>query len=336
MAVDVVTLTDRLRAELIPPPLGHPPGTCRVCCDAAQPPGLCEKCVDAERILGRPPVPVVPITLYARPSPMRERLTRYKDPIEPGDARFALEVAAITERWFAEHRRELMSRYGDTEASVVVPPTERPTPKHPFVAALEALPAGSVPPRVDVLAKGPGTVDRRRPVRDAFVADPSVVGRSFVLLDDVYTTGATSQSAAHALRVAGGHVPSPKAAETSPRISTTRRTYLAATSKRGLAMAASCGMPSIANSTSSKRRTRFASGSGSSNQVGQMRMSWHWPTGTCGRRTNSPTERLTSIRFMTGGQVRQFLHRPVGTICTASRRTSSGTWFSSTMAILPM
>jgi predicted amidophosphoribosyltransferase len=50
---------------------------------------------------------------------------------------------------------------------------------------------------------GLGLADRRRNVRDAFVAVAAAPER-VVLVDDVYTTGATSAAAAGALKAAGG------------------------------------------------------------------------------------------------------------------------------------
>jgi len=50
---------------------------------------------------------------------------------------------------------------------------------------------------------GLARTDRRANVRDAFVATVSLDGRRIVLVDDVYTTGATTSAAAEALTGAG-------------------------------------------------------------------------------------------------------------------------------------
>ena len=57
-----------------------------------------------------------------------------------------------------------------------------------------------------MLRRGPGETARRKPDRHAFEPTTEVAGRRVLLLDDVFTTGARSQSAAYALEEAGAAV----------------------------------------------------------------------------------------------------------------------------------
>jgi hypothetical protein len=137
---------------------------------------------------------------------MRDRLTYYKDPRGPDDVSLAVEVAALVETFVAIHGDEFVARYGRPDAAVVVPPKGMRDMPHPLQRALEALPARSLPPIESPLVLGDARIDRRAPHPDGFTAIERLDGRSFLVLDDVYTTGATAQSAAHALRAAGASV----------------------------------------------------------------------------------------------------------------------------------
>lgn len=206
MSVDAAKIARRLEGDLIRPPLHVPPDVCPICLDWADATPMCTKCNLAQTILGEPPAPVVPITLYLKPSPMRDRLTYYKDPRGPEDGMLPVEVAALVETFYSAHGRELEARHGRPDAVVVVPPKGTRAMPHPLQRALEALPARSLP-RIELpLVLGTATIDRRAPHPEGFTAIERLDGRSFLVLDDVYTTGATAQSAAHALRAAGATV----------------------------------------------------------------------------------------------------------------------------------
>ena len=112
------------------------------------------------------------------------------------------------ERFFHEHGQELYRRYGAVDAATVVPAKpSRGVSRHPLDVALDRLGAKAVPPREPLLTFGPGVIDRRAPHPKGFVASTAAAGRSILVLDDVYTTGAQARSAAHALREAGAVVP---------------------------------------------------------------------------------------------------------------------------------
>jgi len=109
-------------------------------------------------------------------------------------------VRALAGRLLLDHGQALAARLGDVDGIVVVPSTDR-KPPHPLGSVLASLELDV--PLLPWLMRGPGNVGFRRPVPDGFVATASVPPARVVLADDVYTTGARANSAAHALHSAG-------------------------------------------------------------------------------------------------------------------------------------
>jgi hypothetical protein len=135
---------------------------------------------------------------------MRDRLTLYKDGDKHQRQAYAPLIAAIVERFFLEHGDALRSMVGGWDVITVVPSADR-QPPHPLGVALEALPTQYLHP-AGILARGPGEVDHNRMSDDAFLPAEHVAGAHVLVLDDVYTTGATAQSAASALWISGAAV----------------------------------------------------------------------------------------------------------------------------------
>lgn len=167
---------------------------------------LCDSCTVCHQILGSLR-PVVPISLYAKPSTMRDRLRDYKDSDDASTRRrLSREVAALIERFFIQHNDSLAHRLGSWDTVCVVPSTDR-EPPHPLAQALSNHDAGSLGPLEQLLRRGSGEIAHRKPNGRAFESTTAVADRRVLLLDDVFTTGARSQSAAFALREAGAEVP---------------------------------------------------------------------------------------------------------------------------------
>jgi hypothetical protein len=110
-------------------------------------------------------------------------------------------VRALAGRMLLEHGAAIAA--GPVDGIVVVPSTDRPPP-HPYSGVLDGLALDT--PVLPWLRRGPGDVGFRRPDRDGFAARCADPGTYVVVADDVYTTGARANSAAHALRTAGVHV----------------------------------------------------------------------------------------------------------------------------------
>ncbi len=198
-------VTDALESELVVVPADDA-GVCPMCRSwRGAGYDLCNNCEQAFRDVSAPCPFVVPISLYAKPSPMRDRLTYYKDPEEAAHARYPTEVAAIVDRFFYEHGDRLGDRTGGWNAICVVPSESR-APPHPLTEALHGISARYVGMPEVLLLRGPGPLGHRVLSDDAFLPVKDVGGQRVLVLDDVYTTGARAQSAASALALAGAEV----------------------------------------------------------------------------------------------------------------------------------
>jgi len=201
-----ISLSDKLAAKLVPPP----PDASDVCpiCRSWRPLGddLCGNCHQNEDLLGRACTLVVPISLYCKPSTLRDWLTFYKPGDEEYHPDFADLLGVLLARFMGEHGDALDRFLGGYDSACVVPSSER-APPHPLVEILDAHVIRLATRLEQLLARGPGELGHRRPNVDAFEPTKDVTGRRVLLVDDVYTTGARAQSAACALERAGARVP---------------------------------------------------------------------------------------------------------------------------------
>ena len=147
--------------------------------------------------------PVFPVSLYRRPSVLRECLSHYKssdDHIANPNAADA--IGRILATFLRANDDALALK--DVDALVVVPSTSRPAP-HPLELVLAAY-GPSLPPVVALLERTTAALSHTHPHSSAFVTSRSVAGLKLLLIDDVYTTGARGQSAHSVLVNAGASV----------------------------------------------------------------------------------------------------------------------------------
>lgn len=165
--------------------------------------GTCFNCEDNARALDGSVQPIVAVSIYSKPGTLRDWLTFYKDDGETlADPIAGQAVGRIFAR-FIERNPEWIDSL-ELDGAIVVPSTVR-SPPHPLAVLLQTN--GSMPfPILTGLSRTSGKLGHNRPNPNAFQVTPELAGKRILLLDDVYTSGARSQSAAFALRSAGATV----------------------------------------------------------------------------------------------------------------------------------
>ncbi len=195
VAQDLSTL---VAAEIVRPDLDGP-DVCAVCKSwKLEGQHQCHNCTTMEAALGQV-LPVHVVSLYCKPSPMRDWLTLYKPNAEALLPELGSRLAALLD----QHLATASSQWRRLDVATVVPSTLRPPP-HP----LEALARPVLAKRLGItlrrlLERSAGELGHNRPSRTAFTVASPVAGLHVLLVDDVYTTGARAQSAAFALAQAG-------------------------------------------------------------------------------------------------------------------------------------
>jgi Phosphoribosyl transferase domain len=201
----IVELSDRLVTELVPPPTDGP-GICSRCrtWNDAEPEPECSNCAEVRSLLGAEPLRISAVSLYRKPSILRDWLTQYKgrlDDVDPFVPAYRDIVAAMLARFHKEHGNLLQRRLGGYDRVLIVPSTSRPPP-HPLESLVAATWTST--PVLRALKRGTGDLGFRKPAKDGYVVtEPTATNRRVLIVDDVYTTGSRLNSAAYALRDAG-------------------------------------------------------------------------------------------------------------------------------------
>ena len=184
---------------------------CAVCAGTVHGrPPVCFCCRLAARQLGLPLVPVVVMGDYRVGDADHRRLRGYKDGrTAEMRARYRRELVSILAAWTAVHGGALVGRTGPWSVVTTVPSTRRPGPA-PAEALVDGVP-DLANRHLRLLGRGKGALDHLQAARDGFAPLPGVDragldGLSVLVFDDSVTTGARAQSAAAALRLAGGRV----------------------------------------------------------------------------------------------------------------------------------
>lgn len=206
---EIRAVSDAIVDQLVAPADG--PGVCPLCRtwstnrSANGSTAPCENCVETQVILGMTPQRLSVVSLYSKPSDLRDWLTRYKgrdDEDDPFDPACLTRARAILGRMLIEHGEDLAAALGPVDGIAVVPSTSRPAP-HPLEELIATLDLDME--TLPLLRRGPGDLGFRKPSIHGYTAREHPAAR-VLLIDDVYTTGSRINSAAFALAQAGHRV----------------------------------------------------------------------------------------------------------------------------------
>ncbi|SEP71459.1 Predicted amidophosphoribosyltransferases [Lentzea xinjiangensis] len=141
---------------------------------------------------------VVPISMAAESGQLVHVLRNYKYSRNPAVRRqFTNELAGVLATFLARHRRCL----GEFDTVTIVPGTKQRKDGHPLADVLGRRLTTTSSAFAEVLAT---TGDNTRLLRpDEYVVHADVAGERILLVDDQWTSGASLQSSAIALRRAG-------------------------------------------------------------------------------------------------------------------------------------
>lgn len=203
MSIDISAWIDILTENLVPVPR-EGEDVCPMCHSWKFPTDpMCSNCLQVTTELSFPCPEVIPISLYRKPSQLRDWLKFYKPGVEGFEPRYGTAIAAILELTLARQGKRLADRVGQWDYMAVVPST-RPSESHPLEERLRLI--GFEKQLVRPLSRTQVSLGHRVMSDTGYAATADVNGKKFLLVDDVYTTGARSQSAASALQIAGGSV----------------------------------------------------------------------------------------------------------------------------------
>lgn len=205
----VSELTDPHLGTYVPVPPAETPGSCRVCHGAPNPGySTCYSCADIMGQLSRPSRLVIPISLSEPFGQLHHVLKHYKNPQFDAVVRngFITQITAMLARFLHAHRSCIETRAGGTWDSIaIVPSTGGRIGQHPLETAIRRSPWLQRQFKA-LLLPGAVPINHNTASDRGFIAQIGVADLRVLLVDDTYTSGSRSQSAASALNLAGAKV----------------------------------------------------------------------------------------------------------------------------------
>ena len=178
------------------------PGVCGTCFNFTDGYARCYACDHGRLVLDA----VAPISYSVAREQLHHALASYKRLDGDVARRLGASLAAILWRFLAEHERCLAQAAGTDRFDVVttVPSGDRVRDeRHPLRWIVGELVGPTRDRHKRLLRRSDVEVPQRSFSAEKFVATGPVEGRSVLLIDDTWTTGASAQSAAATLKAAG-------------------------------------------------------------------------------------------------------------------------------------
>jgi predicted amidophosphoribosyltransferase len=193
-------LSDGARSDLIMPRRG--PGVCVECFNLTRGYERCYACAAGEQRLAA----VVPISYSVAGEPLHAAIAAYKREADPFVPAATAQLTAILWRFLERHERCVEAAAGVDRFDLIttVPSGERSRDSyHPLRRIVGELAEPTRSRHERLLERTSVPVAQRRFDIDRFTAARTLHGEAVLLIDDTWTSGASAQSAAAALRAAG-------------------------------------------------------------------------------------------------------------------------------------
>lgn len=178
------------------------PGVCQTCFDLTTGPLRCRRCTHPDPHIDA----VAAISYSVAHEQLHHALAAYKRASRPTAERLQIGLAAVLWRYLAAHERCLAQAAGVPEFEFVttVPSSDRRRDDaHPLRRIVGDLVAQTRGRYQRALQRSARNVEPRIIDPGKFTATRELEGRSVLLVDDTWTTGANAHSAAAALKIAG-------------------------------------------------------------------------------------------------------------------------------------
>jgi len=183
-------------------------GVCKVCHSIVSGFDVCYQCYQARSVIGSA---MADVAAFVSMAPTGEQFARelytYKNPsVGSLDRQLkTVGLAAVLWKWLGLHEACMTRRIGLPSPFdlVTTVPSTSGRPAHPLRTVVAGIVVGSDSRHADLLAIARTDLEQRAQAPDRYRATAGLWGKSVLVIDDTWTTGAHAQSASAALKAVG-------------------------------------------------------------------------------------------------------------------------------------